>query len=257
MLPRLTRTFTAALALACCAFAQAAVPMYGYTVKHTYPHDENAFTQGLFWRGDMLYESTGQYGASSIRKVELETGYVVQKRDLPANVFGEGIAPAGDRLVTLTWTNGGGFVFDIDSFEQLGSFRYQGQGWGLTSDGNRLYMSDGTAVLRVLDPKSLRVLRRITVMADGVPVARLNELEWVDGEIYANVWQTDRIARIDAVSGQVTGWIDLAGLGKLAGITPGADNVLNGVAWDAEHKRLFVTGKLWPKLFEIELKKLP
>ncbi|WP_338770702.1 glutaminyl-peptide cyclotransferase [Massilia sp. METH4] len=251
----LTRTFVATLALAFSAVVQAAVPVYGYTVKNTYPHDANAFTQGLFWRGDVLYESTGQYGASSIRKVDLETGDVLQKRDLPANVFGEGIAPSGNRIVSLTWTNGGGFVFDIDTFEPLGSWRYQGQGWGLTSDGNRLYMSDGSAYVRVLDPQSMRVLRRIHVTADGVPVTQLNELEWVDGEIFANVWQTDRIARIDAFSGQVRGWIDLAGLDRLAGVTPGADNVLNGVAWDAEHKRLFVTGKRWPKLFEIELKR--
>jgi glutaminyl-peptide cyclotransferase len=251
------KTFLAGLALACCTLAQAEVPVYGYTVRHTYPHDANAFTQGLFWRDDALYESTGQYGASSIRKVDLETGKVLQRRDLPPNVFGEGIAAAGDRIVGLTWMNGAGFVFDIATFEQVGSFAYQGQGWGLTGDGKRLYMSDGSEYLRVLDPQTMRVLRRMRVTADGAPVTQLNELEWVDGEIYANVWQTDRIARIDAFSGQVRGWIDLAGLHRLAGITPGTDNVLNGVAWDAERRRLFVTGKLWPKLFEIELKKRP
>ncbi|GGX96727.1 glutaminyl-peptide cyclotransferase [Pseudoduganella dura] len=255
MLPMLNRTFFATLALACCALAEAAVPVYGYSVRNTYPHDAGAFTQGLFYRGDVLYESTGQYGASTLRKVDIETGEVLQKRDLPANVFGEGIAPAGERIVSLTWTNGVGFIFDIDSFEQLGSFAYQGQGWGLTSDGKRLYMSDGTEFIRVLDPQTMRVTRRIRVTVEGVPVTRLNELEWVDGEIYANVWQTDRIARIDPFAGQVRGWIDLKGLDELADVAPGSDNVLNGIAWDADHKRLFVTGKRWPKLFEITLKK--
>jgi glutamine cyclotransferase len=249
----LTRTFVAALAFACSAIVQAAVPVYDYVVRNTYPHDPAAFTQGLFYRDDVLYESTGQYGASSIRKVELETGEVLQKRDLPANYFGEGIAPVGERIYSLTWTNERGFIFDIDTFEQTGSFGYQGQGWGLTGDGKVLYMSDGTAFIRVLDPATMGVLRRIRVTADGIPVAQINELEWVGNEIFANIWQTDRIARIDPVSGQVRGWIDLTGLDELAGTAPGSDNVLNGIAWDSKTRRLFVTGKRWPKLFEIRL----
>ncbi|QBE63043.1 glutaminyl-peptide cyclotransferase [Pseudoduganella lutea] len=251
----LTRTFLAALAFACSAIVQAAVPVYGYAVKNTYPHDTAAFTQGLFYRDGVLYESTGQYGASSIRKVELETGAVLQKHDLPANYFGEGIAPFGERIYSLTWTNEQGFIFDIDTFEQVGSFGYQGQGWGLTSDGKLLYMSDGTAFIRVLDPATMGVLRRIRVTADGIPVGQLNELEWVGNEIFANIWQTDRIARIDPVTGNVRGWIDLTGLDELAGVAPGADNVLNGIAWDSTNRRLFVTGKRWPKLFEIRLNK--
>lgn len=252
---RLAATLFATLTLACCALAQAAIPVYGYTVKNTYPHDPEAFTQGLFYRDNVMYESTGQYGASTIRKVKLETGEVLLKRDLPANYFGEGIAPSGARIVSLTWTNGIGLIFDIDTFAQVGSFRYPGQGWGLTGDGTRLYMSDGTANLRVLDPDTLAVQRQIRVTADGVPVTRLNELEWVNGEIFANIWQTDRIARIDPFTGKVRGWVDLSGLEELANVPPGSDNVLNGIAWDSAQRRLFVTGKRWPKLFEIVLKR--
>jgi glutamine cyclotransferase len=251
------RTAMVAATLGCCALAQAAVPVYGYVVKKTYPHDGAAFTQGLFYQDGVLYEGTGQYGRSSVRRVELESGKVLLKRDIPAEYFGEGIAAVGKRLVSLTWMNGGGFLFDLDTLQPQGSFPYQGEGWGLTSDGARLYMSDGTAYLRVLDPNTMRVLRRIHVTADGQNVTQINELEWVEGEIYANIWQTDRIARIDPFSGQVRGWIDLTGLDKLAGIERGSDNVPNGIAYDSAKKRLFVTGKLWPKLFEIELKKRP
>lgn len=249
------KAIVATLLLACSALAQAAISVYDYTVKYTYPHDPGAFTQGLFYRDDVLYESTGQYGASSIRKVDLETGEVLLKRDLPAKYFGEGIAAIGQRIYSLTWVNGVGFTFDIDTLEQQSTYTYQGQGWGLASDGKRLYMSDGTAYLRVLDPQTMRVLSRIQVTADGAPVTRINELEWVNGEIFANIWQTDRIARINPSTGQVRGWIDLTGLEELAGVPPSADNVLNGIAWDAAGRRLFVTGKRWPKLFEIELKK--
>lgn len=252
-----TKTLLASFFLACCPLAQAAIPVYGYAVKATYPHDPQAFTQGLFYQDGVLYESTGLNGQSSIRKVALETGKVLQQRDIPAQYFGEGIAPVGRKIVSLTWSSQLGFVFDLDTFEPTGTFRYQGEGWALTTDGQRLYMSDGTQYIRVLDPDTLQVTRRIRVSADGVNVTQLNELEWVDGEIFANIWQTDRIARIDPFTGHVRGWIDLKGLDRLAGTAQGSDNVANGIAWDSTKKRLFVTGKRWPKLFEIELKKRP
>jgi glutamine cyclotransferase len=251
------KTLFASLTLACCALAQAAVPVYGYTVKATYPHDPQAFTEGLFYQDGVLYESTGLNGQSSIRKVALETGKVLQQRDIPSQYFGEGIAPVGKKIVSLTWNSQVGFVFDIDTFQPTGTFQYQGEGWALTTDGKRLYMSDGTQYIRVLDPDTLQVTRRIRVSADGVNVTQINELEWVEGEILANIWQTDRVARIDPFSGQVRGWIDLKGLDRLAGAAQNTDNVANGIAYDAAKKRLFVTGKRWPKLFEIELKKKP
>lgn len=250
-------TLASLLLAGLCAAAHAAVPVYDYKVKNTYPHDPQAFTQGLFYQNGLLYESTGLYGRSSLRKVELQTGRVLLKRDLPSNVFGEGSAPFDNKVFTLTWTSQGGFIYSLDALQPLGTFQYQGEGWGLTTDGKRLYLSDGTPYIRVLDPATMRVERRIHVTADAVPVAELNELEWVDGQIFANIWQTDRIARIDPFSGRVLGWIDMKGLDRLAGIEAGADNVLNGIAYDAATKRLFVTGKLWPKLFEVELKKRP
>jgi glutamine cyclotransferase len=234
--------------------ASAAVPVQGYTVKHSYPHDAQAFTQGLYFRDGFLYESTGQYGSSSVRKVEIATGKVLQKRDLPEQVFGEGIAQIGNDILALTWMNQGGFVLDAATFQAKATFRYQGEGWGLTTDGERAYMSDGSPYIRVLNPATMQEQRRIHVTADGQPVPKLNELEWVDGIIYANVWQTDRIARIDPLTGRVIGWIDLAGLSAKAGVAPDSDNVLNGIAYDSKQKRLFVTGKRWPRLFEIELR---
>lgn len=242
------------LALSAATAAQAAVPVQGYVVKQAYPHDAQAFTQGLFYMDGFLYESTGQYGESSVRKVDIKTGKVLQKRDLPAQIFGEGIAPVGGNIVTLTWMNQGGFILDAATFTPKATFEYKGEGWGLTSDGERVYMSDGTPEIRVLNPQTLQETRRIRVTADGLPLSRINELEWVDGLIYANVWQTDRIARIDPMSGRVIGWIDLSGLSAAAGVANDVDNVLNGIAYDAKTKRLFVTGKRWPKLFEIELK---
>ncbi|AXA92428.1 glutaminyl-peptide cyclotransferase [Massilia sp. YMA4] len=250
----LIKTSFAALALAIATLAQAAVPVYGYTVKQTFPHDPQAFTEGLFYQDGVMYESTGLNGRSSIRKVELETGKVVLSREIPSMYFGEGIAPFGKRLISLTWQNQVGFIFDLETLQPQSRFGYEGEGWALTSDGERLYMSDGTAYIRVLDPETLKVTRRIRVTADGAPVTQINELEWVEGQIYANIWQTDRIARIDPFSGRVLGWIDLTGLDKLSGVAPGTDNVLNGIAYDKAKKRLFVTGKMWPKLFHIELK---
>jgi len=234
--------------------AQAALPVYGFIVKNTYPHDPKAFTQGLFYRDGHLYESTGLNGQSTIRKVDLKSGKVLQKADLPADVFGEGSAAVGNNLVGLTWTSQVGYVFDLKTFKLKQTFKYQGEGWGLASDADKLYMSDGSAAIRVLDAKTMKELRRVQVTANGEPVPRLNELEMVDGQLYSNVWGSDVIVRIDPDSGKVVGLINLAGL--LPQNERGAgqvDAVLNGIAWDAKGKRLFVTGKLWPKLFEIEL----
>jgi glutaminyl-peptide cyclotransferase len=230
------------------------VPEYGYTVVHVYPHDPTAFTQGLFYLNGYLYEGTGLYEQSSIRKVKLETGQVVEKRDIPGQYFGEGIIDWKDRLLELTWKSQLGFIYDLATFQPKAQFTYPGEGWGLTQDGKRIIMSDGSAQLRFWDPVTLKEIGRITVTADGQPVDDLNELEWVKGEIYANIWQTNRIARIDPASGKVVGWIDLTGLLSAADEAPDTD-VLNGIAYDAQGGRLFVTGKKWPKLFEIRLVK--
>ncbi|MEY2113975.1 glutaminyl-peptide cyclotransferase [Rhodanobacter sp. FW106-PBR-R2A-1-13] len=256
-MPRWPRRLLALALLAGSAAAQAAIPVYGYKVVRAYPHDTGAYTEGLFYKNGYLYESTGQVGQSSVRKVALETGEVVQRHRLPKQYFGEGIVDWKDRLVQLTWQSGTGFVYDLASFAPQRSFRYEGEGWALTRDSTHLYMSDGTPVLRVLDPETLEVVRRIHVTADGEPVRNLNELEWVDGEIFANVWLTDRIARIDPASGHVVGWIDLGGLFDISRLPNPEDDVLNGIAWDAQRKRLFVTGKCWPQLFQIELVKQP
>lgn len=235
----------------------AAIPVYGYKIVHTYPHDTSAYTEGLFYKGGYLYESTGEVGQSTLRKVELKTGKAVLRHDLPAHYFGEGIVDWKGRLVQLTWKSQTGFVYDLASFKLQRTFGYPGEGWALTRDDRQLYMSDGTAVLRVLDPETLATTRRITVTADGVPVTNLNELEWIKGEIYANVWLTNRIARIDPVSGHVVGWIDLDGLLDISQLPEPGNDVLNGIAYDAAHQRLFVTGKHWPKLFEITLVERP
>jgi glutaminyl-peptide cyclotransferase len=230
-----------------------AIPVYGYEIVHAYPHDRTAFTEGLFYKGGFLYESTGLQGQSSVRKVKLETGEVVQKGDLPADLFGEGISDWGDRIIGLTWQTNVGFVLDFKTFNLQQTFHYPGEGWGLTHDDHQLVMSDGTPELRFLDPKTLRETHRVRVTAAGQPLDQINELEWVDGEIYANIWQTDRIARIDPKTGHVAGWIDLTGLLPVKDRLSGSTDVLNGIAYDAAGKRLFVTGKLWPKLFEIRL----
>lgn len=253
--PKLAALALLAAAAPAVSVAGAAVPVYGYEVKHSYPHDPQAFTQGLLFRNGVLYESTGLNGRSSVRKVALETGKVLLKTDIPQQYFGEGITAVGNLIIGLTWTSQTGFVFDSETLQLKQTFSYPGEGWALATDGERIYMSDGTAYIRVLDPKTMQQTRRIRVTADGEPVTQINELEWVEGQIYANIWQTDRIARIDPFSGRVVGWIDLAGLAAKAGIASGSDNVLNGIAYDSAKRRLFVTGKLWPKLFEIELKK--
>jgi glutaminyl-peptide cyclotransferase len=252
---------TAIFALACSLFAahaaQAAIPVYGFMVKNTYPHDPQAFTQGLSFHDGFLYETTGLNGHSSLRKVELKSGKVLQKRDLAPEFFGEGSALVGNDIVGLTWTSHVGFVYDLHSFALKRRFNYLGEGWGLASDAQHLYMSDGTADIRVLDPKTLEEVRRIHVTADGKPITQLNELEMVDGQLFSNVWGTDVIARIDPASGNVVGWIDLTGLLPPAQRgTSSPDAVLNGIAYDSKRHRLFVTGKLWPKLFEIELVKI-
>ena len=236
------------------ATAATAPPVYRYRVVHTYPHDPAAFTQGLVFEDGLLYEGTGLYGQSSLRRVELETGKVLQRRELPAEYFGEGITVFGDRIIQLTWQSNLGFVYDKETFELLKEFSYPTEGWGITHDGTRLIMSDGTATLRFLDPETLQEIGRIDVSDDAGSVARLNELEYVQGEIYANVWQTDRIARISPQTGRVVGWIDLQGLLSAEDRARPVD-VLNGIAYDAENDRLFVTGKWWPRLFEIDLVK--
>jgi glutaminyl-peptide cyclotransferase len=234
---------------------RAALPVDGYEVVHAYPHDPRAFTEGLFYRDGFLFESTGLEGHSSIRKVALETGEVLQRRDLPSNLFGEGIVDWNGDLISLTWKNHIGFVSDLATFVPLHQFSVEGEGWALTRNEHEIFMSDGTSSLRVLDPRTLEEKRRIPVTADGLPVNQLNELEWVRGEIYANIWMTDRIARIDPVTGRVKAWIDLSGLLASKGPIMGRPDVLNGIAYDAKHDRLFVTGKMWPWLFEIKLKK--
>lgn len=237
-------------------FGQRAIappPAYGYHVVRSYPHDPRAFTQGLIFRNGFFYEGTGLARRSSLRKVKVETGEVVQNKALPDEYFGEGITDWKGSLVQITWQSQIGFVYDLQSFERTRTFAYTGEGWGLTHDGARLIMSDGSAQLRFLDPATLKETGRLTVRDAGGPVERLNELEYVKGEIYANIWQTDRIARISPKDGRVTGWIDLSGL--LPPAERGGTDVLNGIAYDAAGDRLFVTGKLWPRVFEIKLVK--
>jgi glutaminyl-peptide cyclotransferase len=223
-----------------------------YQVVHAYPHDRTAFTQGLIYLDGHLYESTGLKGQSSLRMVDLETGKILQFVPVQSDYFAEGLAPWGSTLVQLTWQNHIALVYDRFSFRVLRTFPYTGEGWGLTEDGKDLILSDGSATLRFLDPATFHEVRRITVKSGGVPVEKLNELEYIHGEIYANIWYSDKIARISPQTGNVIGWIDLAGL-LPANERSGPDAVLNGIAYDAQHDRLFVTGKLWPKLFEIKV----
>jgi glutaminyl-peptide cyclotransferase len=229
------------------------IPVFGYQVVNTFPHDRQAFTQGLQFVDGFLYEGTGQHGQSGIRKVKLETGEVVQRQPLDAKYFGEGITVWGDTLIQLTWQSEIGFVYDKKTFKQIKTFSYPGEGWGLTHDGKRLIMSDGDArgALRFLDPVTLKEMGRVIVRDGGRPVDDLNELEYVRGEVLANVWQTQRIAKISLKTGAVTGWIDLGGI--LDPRDAAGTDVLNGIAYDAAGDRLFVTGKNWPKLFEIKL----
>jgi glutamine cyclotransferase len=215
-----------------------------------FPHDSNAFTQGLLFHDGDLYESTGIRGESTLRQVDLETGRVLRRQDLSREIFGEGLALVGDRLYQLSWQAGQAFVYTLDDFRRVATFRYSGEGWGLTYDGEQLIMSDGTPTLRFLDPDDFSIQRTVTVTADGTPIEDLNELEYIDGEVWANIWFEDRVARISPEDGRVIGWLDLSALYPAANRDP--DAVVNGIAWDPESDRIFVTGKLWPAIFEIE-----
>ena len=239
-----------------CALACAAAHAQNYKVIHTYPHDPHAFTQGLIFVDGHLYESAGQYGQSSLRMVDLETGRILQEQPVAKEYFAEGLAAWGSTLVQLTWQEHTALVYDRFSFRQLKTLNYSGEGWGLASDGKELILSDGTPDLRFLDPTTFHELRRVTVKDHGQPVKYLNELEVVRGEIYANVWYSDKIARISPRTGAVLGWIDLAGL-LPTNLHSSPEAVLNGIAYDAAHDRLFVTGKLWPRLYEIQVTVAP
>jgi glutaminyl-peptide cyclotransferase len=246
------RPLAIVLLLAPCAL-RAEVPVYGYRIVHSYPHDTHAFTEGLFYLNGDLYESTGLNGQSRVRRERLATGEVLQQIDLPARYFGEGIVNWGQRLVQLTWRSQTGFVYDLASLREQRQFSYLGEGWGLTQNGRWIIMSDGTPELRFLDPQSLAEAGRLEVTYEGQPLRNLNELEWVRDQIYANIWQTDWIARIDPDSGAVVGLIDLRGLLPVAERVAGQTDVLNGIAYDPRGDRLFVTGKNWPTLFQIRL----
>lgn len=225
---------------------------YGYRVVRVYPHDPKAFTQGLIYLNGRLYESTGLQGHSSLRMVDLQTGAVLRRFDLPSQLFGEGLTNWQATLVQLMWTAQTGFVYDRQTFRLLKTFHYEGEGWGLTQDGAHLIMSNGSSSLRFLDPRTFEVVKSITVSDRGVEVRNLNELEYIHGHIYANIWQTDRIAIISPDDGRVDAWVDLTGLRPIT--TSGdTDAVLNGIAFDSAHDRLFVTGKLWPNVFQIQL----
>ena len=258
------RTLFAIFSLLLAAPAHAELPVASARVLRVLPHDPSAFTEGLFIEGGHLVEATGELGRSSLRRVDLESGKVLASVSLPGDVFGEGVAPWHGTLLSLTWQNGFGFRWALANSNRrggqhsgpwlrpIGRFSYLGEGWGLTGDGHHLIMSDGTDTLRLIAPDQFRVTGLLRVTAEGRPVAMLNELEYVNGEILANIWQTDRIARIDPASGHVLGWIDLAALHRRAGVF-GPDQVANGIAYDAPRHRLYVTGKEWPLLFEIAL----
>ena len=236
--------------------ARAELPNYGYKVVHTYPHDPHAFTEGLFYLGGFLYESTGEVGRSTIRKVRIEDGQVVQSRSILPSLFGEGIVNWGDQIISLTWRDQVGFRWNLSDFSEIREFHYSGEGWALTQDGVSLIKSDGTSVLHFLDPVTLAETRRLEVTAEGQPVKNLNELEWVKGEILANIWLTNRIARIDPQTGEVKGWIDVGLLPEAIHKTD-REETPNGIAYDAEHDRLFITGKDWPHLYEIRIDDKP
>ncbi len=229
----------------------ATAPVLGYEVVKRYPHDPAAYTQGLFIADGVLFESTGRHGTSSVRIVDLETGEVKRKTDLDSAFFGEGIAPYKGLVVMLTWRENTALVFDRKRLTEQYRYTYEGEGWGLTFDGERFWMSDGTPELRVIDPNGFKELRRVTVKDGAQKVAKLNELEWIDGELWANVWQTDRIARIDPETGAVKAWVDLKGILGSHRVKDTTDEVLNGIAWDAAQKKLYVTGKHWPWLYVI------
>jgi glutamine cyclotransferase len=232
--------------------ATVSVPVYNYRIVNVYPHDEQAFTQGLVFEDGFIFEGTGLNGQSALRKIKLRTGDVLKIHKLPLEFFGEGIVLYNDKIIQLTWKSHVGFVYDKDSFKLLSIFFYPTEGWGITYDGKQLVMSDGTANLYFLNPETLKETGRIEVRDQNMPVTKLNELEYVRGEIFANVWLTNRIARIDPQSGRVTGWINLEGLSPFKN-NDNSIKALNGIAYDVKNDRLFVTGKLWPKIYEIKL----
>jgi glutamine cyclotransferase len=234
--------------------SNAPVPTLGYQIVNIWAHDPSAFTQGLVYLDGKMLESTGQEGRSSLRNVELQTGKILKKVDVPLPYFAEGIALLNNKIYQLTWQHQLGFIYDAQSFEKVGEFKYDGEGWGLTTDGKSLILSDGSNRIRFLDPDSFRVTKTIAVLDGKSPVRELNELEFVNGEIYANIWHDDRIAAIDPQNGHVNAWIDLTGLLQ-PGDVQDPEAVLNGIAYDQSGNRLFVTGKLWPRLFEIKIKR--
>jgi glutaminyl-peptide cyclotransferase len=248
---------TASVLMACLACAPASVaqrkpaPVQGYKVVATFPHDPTSFTQGLVFADGELYESTGLQGESTLRRVDLATGKTLQRLDVPAEYFAEGLALVGDELLQLTWQHHLGFVYDRKTFKQKRTFSYKTEGWGIAYDGARLVMSDGSDTLFFLDPGTLAVTRSLRVQDAGRPVGHLNELEWIEGEIWANVWMTDRIARISPNTGEVNAWIDLASLWPVAQRTSPSEQVLNGIAYDKAARRIFITGKKWPRLYQI------
>jgi glutaminyl-peptide cyclotransferase len=230
----------------------AVVQNFGYEIVNIWPHDPSAFTQGLVFLDGKMIESTGQVGRSSLRNVEIQTGRILKKIDVPPPYFAEGVALLNNKIYQLTWEQQLGFIYDAQNFEKLGEFKYDGEGWGLTTDGRSLILSDGSNRIRFIDPDSFQVTKTIAVMDAKVPVRELNELEFVNGEIYANIWHDDRIAVINPQTGRVTAWIDLGGLLQ-PGDVQDPEAVLNGIAYDQSTDRLFVTGKLWPKLFELKI----
>jgi glutamine cyclotransferase len=232
---------------------ETSAPSFGFEVIKVYPHDTESYTEGLAFQGGMLYESSGRYGLSDLREVALETGRVVKLHKLPDVYFGEGLTVYNNTLFQLTWESRVGFIYDINSFALDEVFSYQGEGWGLTTDGQRLIVSDGTANLQFWDPKTLEPIGSVQVNDHGKPIDNLNELEYIQGQVYANVWQTDKVAIINPQDGQVSAWLDLSGLLQLTDFQGEAD-VLNGIAYDEQNDRLFVTGKLWPYLFQIKMK---
>lgn len=231
-------------------------PTCGYTIIKQYPHDPNSFTQGLFFHDGALYESTGQYGRSRIARIDIADGKVLTLAKLPASQFGEGITRWKDQIIGVTWHNGIGHRWRMKDLKPLAGFSYAGEGWGLATNTDHIILSDGTATLRFLDPETMKVVRTLAVTENGRPINQLNELEYIEGEIWANIWFSDMIARIDPDSGKVTRFVDLSGLSRQAGVLD-YDEVLNGIAWDEKEKRLFVTGKNWPKLFEIKITGCP
>ena len=234
----------------------AQTPLTPYRVVHSFPHDTGAFTQGLLFYDGALYEGTGHYTKSRIRRVDIGSGRVLKEWAFPDQLFGEGLTLIGNHLFGLSWRSGVGVVLDRDSLKLLGYWRYEGQGWGLTDDGNNLYMTDGSDRIYVRSPSNFRVVRTIDVKDQGVPIVRLNELEWINGEIWANVWKENRIARIDPKTGKVKSWLDLSDLARKTKGADNRDNVLNGIAYDGRTGHVFVTGKYWPSLYALEVKGL-